>query len=94
MFMSDPGRGIIGGVLIAEAGYCRSAAGMLLGYVSSVPSKLPASLERCTQTFAETPISLVPVCLGPAKLSLKSGLAEVNIVHLHSGHVGPWRPQR
>jgi hypothetical protein len=39
MFMSDPGRGIIGGVLIAEAGYCRSAAGMLLGYVSSVPSK-------------------------------------------------------
>ena len=47
-----------------------------------------AFVERCTQAFAETPISLVPVCLGPAKLSLKSGLAEVNIVHLHSGHGG------
>jgi hypothetical protein len=45
-------------------------------------------VERCTQAFAETPISLIPVCLGPAKLSLKSGLAEVNIVHLHSGHGG------
>src|SRR5258708_7894737 len=43
MLMSDPGLGIIGGVLIAEAGYCRSAAGMLLGCVSSVPSKPPAS---------------------------------------------------
>jgi hypothetical protein len=47
-----------------------------------------AFVERCTQGFAETPISLVPVCLGRAKLSLKSGLAEVNIVHLHSGHGG------
>ena len=47
-----------------------------------------AFVERCTQGFAETPISLVPVCLGQAKLSLKSGLAEVNILHLHSGHGG------
>ena len=48
-----------------------------------------------TQGFAETPISLVPVCPGQAKLSMKSGLAEVNIVHLHGGHGGgPWRPQR
>ena len=31
---------------------------------------------------------LAPVCLRQAKLSLKSGLAEVNIVHLHSGHDG------
>jgi hypothetical protein len=47
-----------------------------------------AFVERCTQGFAETPISSVPVCLGQAKLSLKSGLAEVNIVHLDSGHGG------
>src|SRR5579863_2547675 len=49
------------------------------------PAHRIAFVERCTG-FAETPISLVPVCLGRAKLSLKSGLAEVNIVHLHSGH--------
>jgi hypothetical protein len=34
------------------------------------------------------PISFIPVCLDPTKLSLKSGLAEVNIVHLHGGHGG------
>jgi hypothetical protein len=45
-------------------------------------------VERCTQGFAETSISFFPVCLDPAKLSLKSGLAEVNIVHLQSGHGG------
>ena len=33
-------------------------------------------------------ISLIPVCLDPAKLSLKSGIAEVNMVHLYSGHGG------
>jgi hypothetical protein len=33
-------------------------------------------------------ISSIPVCPDPRKLSLKSGLAEVNIVHLHSGHGG------
>src|ERR1700678_3400767 len=54
-----------------------------------------AFVERCIQGVAETPISLAPVCLRQAKLSLKSGLAEVNIAHLHSGHDGePWRPQR
>jgi hypothetical protein len=47
-----------------------------------------AFVERYTQGFAETPISLVPVCLGQPKLSLKSGLAEVNIVHLQGGHGG------
>src|SRR5450631_1685376 len=45
-------------------------------------------VERCAQGFAETFISFFPVCLDPAKLSLKSGLAEVNIVHLQSGHGG------
>jgi hypothetical protein len=32
-----------------------------------------AFVERCTQRFAETSTSLIPVCLDPAKLSLKSG---------------------
>jgi hypothetical protein len=36
-------------------------------------------MERCTQNFAETTIPVIPVCLDAAKLSLKSGLAEVNI---------------
>jgi hypothetical protein len=53
-----------------------------------------ACVERCTRSFAERSISLIPVCLDPAKLSLKCGLAKVNIVHLHSGHGGgPWPPQ-
>jgi hypothetical protein len=43
-----------------------------------------AFLKRCTQGFAEVRI-FIPVCLDQAKLSLKSGLAEVNIVHLDSG---------
>jgi hypothetical protein len=45
-------------------------------------------VECWTQGFAETPISSIPVCPDPPKLSLKSGLAEVNIVHLQSGHAG------
>jgi hypothetical protein len=39
-------------------------------------------------------IPLEQVCLDSTKLSLKSGLAEVNIVHLDSGHGAVlWRPQ-
>ena len=54
-----------------------------------------AFVERYTQNFAETSIPLKPVCLDPAKLSFKSGLAEANIVHLHGGHgSGPWQPQK
>ena len=65
---------------------------VIMRYLAAHPI---AFVERCTQGFAETPISLVPVCPGQAKLSMKSGLAEVNIVHLHGGHGGgPWRPQR
>jgi hypothetical protein len=54
----------------------------------NLPARPIAFVERCTQGFAETPISLVPVCLGQAKLSVKSGLAEVNTVPLHGGHGG------
>jgi hypothetical protein len=46
-----------------------------------------AFVKRCTQGFAEVRI-FIPVCLDQAKLSLKSGLAEVNIVHLDSGRGG------
>jgi hypothetical protein len=45
-------------------------------------------MEHCTQNFAETTIPVIPVCLDPAKLSLKSGLAEVNIVHLPAAMEG------
>src|SRR5271168_1983643 len=43
-----------------------------------------AFVERCNTGFHGDAHSLVPVCPDQAKLSLKSGLAEVNIVHLHS----------
>jgi hypothetical protein len=57
--------------------------------VTMRPRCTPHNLvEPWTKGFAETPISLIPVCPHPPKLSLKSGLAEVNIKHLHSGHAG------
>ena len=53
-----------------------------------------ALVKRCTQGFAEVRIS-TSVCLDLGKLSLKSGLAEVNIVHIDSGRGGgSWRRQR
>jgi hypothetical protein len=39
-----------------------------------------AFVERCTQSFCAMSIPLKPVCLDPTKLSLKSAVAEVNIV--------------
>jgi hypothetical protein len=53
-----------------------------------------AFIERCTQKVLRDIHSFKTSLFDPTKLSVKSALAEVNIVHLHSGHGAvPWRPQ-